>query len=100
MGVYIKGAMMPKDCETCFILNSCQHRHYEILEDEYGYITKLVKEDCPLVEVAEPHGRLIDADEIITQMNIMQVEGEAFVTAVNYVKTIAVIAPTVIESEE
>lgn len=65
MTVYIKGMEMPKDCTECTLSYL----------DKFGYphcgVTKLVisygktKGDCPLTEVPEPHGRLIDADRAI-----------------------------------
>lgn len=93
MGVYIKGMKMPIDCNTCYI-SECSLPYSKVVPIGYRH------EECPLVEVKEPHGRLVDADEIITQMNEMQVEGETFTTAVNYVKLINADAPTVIDSEE
>lgn len=64
MGVYIKGMEMPKDCTEC-MLNYL---------DKFGYphccITSLLisygktNGDCPLTEVPEPHGRLIDIEDI------------------------------------
>lgn len=54
---------------------------------------------CPLVEVPESHGRLIDADEIIKEMDKMNVGGVVFETAVDYVKLIVNDATTIIEAE-
>ena len=64
MGVYIKDMEMPKDCTECALSHL----------DKFGYprccITRLIivygrtKGDCPLTEVPEPHGRLIDADAL------------------------------------
>ena len=64
MGVYIKGMKMPKDCESCFMVNSCENNYYMLVEDSGNYIPRFVKENCPLVEVPEPHGRLIDAGSL------------------------------------
>lgn len=53
MGVYIKDMEMPKRCAGCFLrVGQCSKRIY--MENRPS--------DCPLVEVPEPHGRLIDAD--------------------------------------
>ena len=60
MSVLIRGMEMPKNCDTCFVrvircklyLHGRKHRH----------------PDCPLVEVKEPHGRLIDADEMMMSL--------------------------------
>lgn len=65
MGVYIKGMDMPKDCTECEL----------IYNDHFGYprccisgllsINGRTKRDCPLTEVPEPHGRLIDGDKAV-----------------------------------
>lgn len=65
MAIYIKGMEMPRDCTECALSYL----------DKFGYprccITRLIiaygrtKGDCPLTEVPEPHGRLIDADACI-----------------------------------
>ena len=85
MGVYIKGMKMPKDCMECWNKNL----HVVIDCEEFltvfnpdGY---LIPDTCPLVEVAEPHGDLIDADRLRKEHNIWVGDG---------------IAPTVIEAEE
>ena len=65
MGVYIKDREMPKECESCFLVEKCEQRHYEMMKDEDGYYMPiLVKDNCPLVEITVPHGRLIDADKL------------------------------------
>ena len=53
MGVYIKGI----NYAEC---NKCPLNLMAISET-----CSLNKKKCPLVEVAEPHGRLIDADRLI-----------------------------------
>ena len=61
MGVYIKGMEMPSDCDYCPLSNGfghCNAKHEGIL----SYVGR--DEDCPLIEVTEPHGRLIDADKL------------------------------------
>lgn len=69
MGVYIRDMEMPKECEFCFLVEKCEQRHYEMMKDEDGdYMLRLVKDNCPLVEVPTPHGRLIDADEIVKDL--------------------------------
>lgn len=56
MGVYIKDMRMPTNCLHCPLWMKCK-------------VIDLVKrpDGCPLVEVAEPHGRLIDADELLSK---------------------------------
>jgi hypothetical protein len=62
MGVYIKGMKKPKECTACPSgLSVC------IGCDAFftGNRPRVrVREDCPIVEVTEPHGRLIDADKL------------------------------------
>ena len=67
MGTYIKGMKTPKACGLCpfrYINMSgyliCEMLHKQINLSKFNERFK----DCPLVEVKEPHGRLIDADEI------------------------------------
>ena len=109
MSVLIKGMEKPKFCfketngeyEYCPFLDNdsnCVHllkygicNGNETWEDLYS--------KCLLVEVPEPHGRLIDADEIIKKMDEMNVRGVVFGTAVDYVKLIVNDAPTIIEAE-
>lgn len=71
MGVYIKGMDMPKNCESCqfrrcisdlimFSWVGCQLDVGMAKKESF----KGRHPDCPLVEVKEPHGRLIDTDAI------------------------------------
>lgn len=61
MGVYIKGMEMPRNCDECddmLLLSTiiCKCSEFGLNERPPG---------CPLTEVPEPHGRLIDADACI-----------------------------------
>ena len=76
MGLYIKGMEVPKDCGRCFV----------------GDRT-ICANGCPLVTVKEPHGRLIDADEL--QEAIGDAHFKNWGNAVLIVKD----APTVIDAE-
>ena len=53
MAVLIKGMEMPKSCKECkfWSITSC-------IASYQG------EKSCPLIEVPEPHGRLIDADAL------------------------------------
>lgn len=56
MSVYIKGLPLPNNCGACPLrLAWCRERIYMVTRPER----------CPLVPVP-PHGRLIDADALIT----------------------------------
>ena len=72
MGVYIKRMKMPKECRECYLLE-----YYEYLGETQCSITRMMLAErekpisfdgrpswCPLVEVPEPHGRLIDAEKL------------------------------------
>lgn len=69
MSVIIKGMKMPKSCDSCDLI---QFDDEELeahcpLSPYYrwcGTPPDYRPEECPLVEVPTPHGRLIDADEI------------------------------------
>jgi len=55
MSVLIEGMEMPKNCAGCFLrVGQCSKRIY--MENRPS--------DCPLNEVPEPHGRLVDADAL------------------------------------
>lgn len=54
MAIYIKGMEMPKGCDKCLLGDIvCKYD-----EDHIDLV-------CPLIEVPEPHGRLIDADKAV-----------------------------------
>ena len=89
MGVYIKGKKKPKDCNACFLG----------LYDRQTYCRNGEKALCPLIEVKTPHGRLIDADAEYKALSEMKVEGEVFVTAVEFAKIEMEQVQTVIEAE-
>lgn len=64
MAIYIKGVELPTNCLICPFTEK---------DDRMGticYFTNIValnigrQEDCPLTEILEPHGRLIDADAL------------------------------------
>ena len=58
MGVYIKDMEMPKDCIVCpFGWNGCNNQH------DFVYMGSR-PDDCPLISVPEPHGRLIDEEKL------------------------------------
>ena len=66
MSIIIKGMDMPKSCRTC-PLNSAPPNGCLIWT-----INDIRKDkrnnDCPLVEIPTPHGRLIDKDELLSHI--------------------------------
>ena len=73
MSILIKGMEMPKNCFDCPLFDDV----YTDADGDDDYCCGLgvpldyyktsgeTKKDCPLVPIAEPHGRLIDASEKI-----------------------------------
>lgn len=62
MGVYVKDLDMPSNCVECKL-------PYEICGYSYRTDIRLRHErheNCPLVEVKEPHGDLVDRDAILS----------------------------------
>ncbi len=65
--VLIKGMEMPQSCAKCMCGQNglwCYTTDRDFCDD-FGDV-KL--DDCPLVEVKEPHGRLIDADKLMMSL--------------------------------
>ena len=73
MSILIRGMEMPNNCSDCklerwdenYYGDEFNHRCSLIYK---GYTSKVRftdrRNDCPLIEVPTPHGRLIDADEL------------------------------------
>ena len=107
MSVLIKGVKMPKTCGECVFLVErliypcwCCAGDFAIKPSE----TDLRDGICPLVEVPTPHGRLIDADELINALP--KAEADIFENCRNctcldteQIQEIIGDAPTVIEAE-
>ena len=64
MAVLIKEMGMPKNCDECPLNSTCGYSLHMPL-----YHIEKRHDDCPLVEVPEPHGRLIDADALLMSIN-------------------------------
>jgi len=101
MSVIIKGMKMPKNCLECAI---------KIWTEDEGYVCPFSgimalnigrQNDCPLVEVPTPHGRLID-ETIVLEMirKSMGIKDLSFLYhAEKSVVNEIFHAPTVIEAE-
>lgn len=94
MDILIKGMDMPCMCCLC----PCHdwdmetNRYYcQALKDEPRIIDENTRRnDCPIVEVPTPHGRLIDADAL----SLWDIDVANYPS--NYIKN----APTIIDAEE
>jgi len=82
MGVYVKDMKMPEDCRECemqvyysFLGRTWCKSANIILADNYKPIPFDGRPTwCPLVEVPEPHGRLIDADKLFRDIEWDDIE--------------------------
>lgn len=67
MGVFIKGMEMPQKCGQCKLYHA-EYPMYCLAVEGYrtvGAPYGMPRPDwCPLVEIKEPHGRMIDADKL------------------------------------
>lgn len=97
MSVIVKGMEMPKCCAYCEIQYDgvCQMNTVESIDD-IAYDGR--PEWCPLVELPEKHGRLIDADELKGQYP-HDSDWEYPVNTNEYVVQTINEAPTIIEAE-
>ena len=63
MGVYIKGMDMPKRCGECHFCHSVCFETWCCITERDDVLFDAIPEWCPLTEVPEPHGRLIDIED-------------------------------------
>ena len=97
MSVLIKGIKIPKSCGVC-IFDDYGHC---IMTKRYsgGSATHGRASFCPLVELPEKHGRLVDADALIAKYGDWYTEEG---TETGFIGTIGMLlkdAPTVVEAE-
>ena len=93
MSILIKGMDMPETCTMCWLSPICPVWVKEVSRHK-GYDYRLP--DCPLVEVPTPHGRLIDADELI----IFEAHVDGAQNGLRFVPAEFIeAAPTIIEAE-
>lgn len=92
MGVYISGMQMPEDCFSCPL----KEEGFCNITNAYAAQIYERNSDCPLVELPEHHGRLIDADELKKTFDIVpagRVTRASVRTTINH-------AATIVEAEE
>ena len=92
MSVLIKGMEMPEDCFSCPL----KEEGFCNITNAYAGEINERNSDCPLVELPEHHGRLIDADELKTAFprcdNNMDIKIASVRATINHM-------PTIIEAE-
>ncbi len=103
MSVLIKGMEMPKKCEQCWFFGTDSARvgYCYLLKGELP-LPDGVPQDCPLIEVPTPHGRLIDADAL-KEIEFCGLQADKKIIYQmgwnDAIDAIAENAPTIIESE-
>ncbi len=96
MSILIKGLNIPYDCLECYVAQFCKEYQDEENKRPYG---------CPIVELPEPHGRLIEADKVTKKMEKITTEAwqkklsDTVEHTLNMSIDIIKGAPTVIEAE-
>ena len=68
MSILIKGMKMPEKCGSCDLFHVESPMHCTVVKGHktVGAPYGMPRPDwCPLVEIPEPHGRLIDADALL-----------------------------------
>ena len=97
MGVYIKGMTMPKSCFECDLYDD--ENNFCKAQKEYMPFASLGRDykdaNCPMVEVPEPHGRLIDEDKLMDDVK----KNSASYFADDFAREWVDVQPTVIEAE-
>lgn len=106
MSVLIKGMDIPDHCLRCPFMVSRDNDDCILQTEEENLMIESfeqMKEHCPLVSVPTPHGRLVDADDVLTQVqkgkckNSFELGKESgWNLAIEYVGHFA---PTIIEAE-
>ena len=101
MSVLIKGMQMPDNCDVCPFsgwsnlhqTSCCKLKEYEPGFQDYSIAYRTQRSNiCPLVDIPEHHGRLIDADTLVAES---LADG-----AYGYVDTKEIyVAPTIVEAE-
>lgn len=106
MGVYIKGMKMPKGCHATTHRYICPYwlrcKVYRKYLEKTGNVAINKRLDgCPLVEIAEPHGRLVDAEVVKDKWVWLWPSIEHFLPQEKAVRLSRIDdVPTIIESEE
>jgi len=111
MSVFVKGMEMPNRCFECIFLTTapnffCLAGKRDLCAEHGINISR--PDWCPLVDVKTPHGRLIDADELMKDIAELKkspwynAENHAFYKeAVDIIESLCIKkALTVIEAEE
>ena len=95
MSVLVEGMDMPTGCISCDFCNPFVEEPYcRRLMKRVPKVTRL--DNCPFIEVPEPHGRLIDADKL---KSYWEPDHSRYFDADHFIHTIDV-AQTIIPASE
>ena len=98
MGILIKGMEMPKSCIECRLFNDpwCMAKNRNQWRTAYNRPPKGMKQDdCPLIEVPDGHGDLVDINEL--KISIMN--GETGIDLLKHTFDCINNAPTIISAD-
>ena len=100
MSVLIKGMKMPEKCGSCDLFHVESPMHCTVVKGHktVGAPYGMPRPDwCPLVEIPEPHGRLIDADALQCKVDDI---GLGYYEVLGVTEDTIEMAPTVIPRED
>lgn len=109
MGVYVKSMKMPELCAECNFWDRCPKLHAVMRrDDDYEWTFEDlidakddigILNDCPLVEVPEPHGDLIDKARLMMHVADSYLSKSVTKEEMNLVEEFVTMARIVIEAE-
>lgn len=106
MSAIVSGAIIKKNCYLCdfseFIDTDCAILRCNLTGHEVDKCSKTRHVCCPLSEISSPHGRLIDATELLRQseLYLSTMSNEFFKVSIKHIiKEIVSNTPTVVEAE-
>lgn len=99
MSIVVKGMEMPKNCTLCDSIGLNVAIGCPVMTGINGRAT-----DCPLVEIPEKHGRLIDADDAIVTLSsalekAIREKDDAIAFTIGAIEGFLKASQTVIEAE-
>lgn len=100
MSVLIKGMKMPEKCGSCDLFHVESPMHCTVVKGHktVGAPYGMPRPDwCPLVEIPEPHGDLIDRDALLDM--VRDVNTDYYCEVLGVTEEDIEDAPTVIEAE-
>ena len=103
--IIIKGMQMPKECRWCPFAKTygrkiiCLATGKLLVEGTTPLKPRYVEKFCPLVELPEKHGRLVDVDALIAKCGDWYTEEGTEEGFIGTLEMLLKDAPTVVEAE-